>query len=81
MQPRFKSVMNGQGVKHTRLQGKVASEFSTYIVFPPYKDNLTIFDHKVGQSQLIWQPVSITMTIRAVFDCPSLNNFDILQDM
>ena len=36
MQPRFKSVMNGQGVKHTRLQGKVASEFSTYIVFPPY---------------------------------------------
>jgi hypothetical protein len=36
MQPRFKSVMNGQGVKHTRLQGKVALEFSTYIVFPPY---------------------------------------------
>ncbi len=36
MQPRFISVMNGQSVKHTRLQGKVASEFSTYLVFPPY---------------------------------------------
>ena len=37
MQPRFKSEMNGQGVKHTRLQGKVASEFRTFIVFPPYR--------------------------------------------
>jgi hypothetical protein len=37
MQPRFNSEMSGQGTKHTRLQGKIASEFSTDIVFPPYK--------------------------------------------
>jgi hypothetical protein len=36
MQPRFKSVMNGQGVKHTRFPGKVASEFSADIIFSPY---------------------------------------------
>jgi hypothetical protein len=38
MQPRLMSVVNRQGVKDTRLDGEVAPEFSTYRVFPPYKE-------------------------------------------
>ncbi len=37
MQPRVMSVVNRQGVKDTRLEGEVAPEFSTHIVFPPYR--------------------------------------------
>jgi hypothetical protein len=51
MQPGFKSVMNVQGVKHNRLQGKVASEFRTYIVFPPYR----IFVHAVHSVYAVLQ--------------------------
>ena len=31
------SLVNRQGVKDTRLEGEVAPEFSSYIVFPPYR--------------------------------------------
>jgi hypothetical protein len=36
MQPRLMSVVNRQGVEDTRLEGEVAPEFSTYVVFPLY---------------------------------------------
>ena len=49
-QPRLMSVVNRQGVKDTRLEGEVALEFSTDIVFPPYRTGVPVVDGLVFDS-------------------------------